>query len=71
MARKGPRPGRVAPKASISIQIPVELLDAVNASANELGISRAKWFELIARDALQPVERKPRRQLMWGAELVS
>jgi hypothetical protein len=61
----------VAPKASISIQIPVELLDAVNASANELGISRAKWFELIARDALQPVDKPVRRQIRWGASLAS
>jgi hypothetical protein len=71
MARKGPRPGRAIPKASISIQIPVTLLDAVNTSANELGISRAKWFELVAKDALQPVEKKPRRQILWGAELAS
>lgn len=72
MARKGPRPGRAIPKASISIQIPVTLLDAINESANSLGISRAKWFELVANDALEPVEKKPaRRPIMWGAELAS
>jgi hypothetical protein len=71
MARKGPRPGRATPKASISIQIPVDLLDEVNSSANSLNISRAKWFELVARDALEPVERKGPRQVVWGAELAS
>jgi hypothetical protein len=71
MARKGPRPGRAIPKASISIQIPVTLLAAVNESANSLGISRAKWFELVASDALQPTEKPARRRIVWGAELAS
>lgn len=65
--RKGPRPGRVAPKASISIQIPVALLDQINNQANSLGISRAKWFELVASDALEPVAPKARRQLAWDS----
>lgn len=61
----------MAPKASISIQIPVALLDQINEQANSLGISRAKWFELVAADALEPVGPRPRRKIMWGAELAS
>jgi hypothetical protein len=66
MARKGPRPGRAAPKASISLMLPVELLDEINMQANSLGISRAKWFELVARDVLESKPVNSRRELVWG-----
>jgi hypothetical protein len=46
--------------------LPVELLDEINMQANSLGISRAKWFELVARDVLESKPVNSRRELVWG-----
>lgn len=83
MARKGPRPGKTTPKATISLLLPVDLLEQINNQVNELGISRAKWFELVVSDVLvagvrsgyegyedSPVRtQRAGRQLLWGTEL--
>lgn len=69
MGRPGRRAGLTKPRQNISIQLPVEMIEEINEMSDSMGISRTRWFELVAREALGDKAPVRRRTLAWGGEL--
>lgn len=69
MGRPGRRPGLVKPRTTISIMLPVDVVEQINEISNTMGITRTRWFELVAKEALGEPTLVPERALAWGAEL--